>query len=44
MLTGQDSELMEKVFGAMEEVLTPYYRDGALLLRGAIWFVTADAA
>lgn len=44
LLTGQDSELMEKVFGAMEEVLTPYYRDGALLLRGAIWFVTADAA
>ena len=43
LLTGQDSELMEKVFGAMEEVLTPYYRDGALLLRGAIWFVTADA-
>jgi len=25
----------------MEEVLAPYYRDGALNLPGAIWFVRA---
>ena len=44
LLIGQDNEVMEKVFAAMEEVLTPYYSDGALLLNGKVWFVTADAA
>ena len=32
---------MERVFSTMEDVLAPYYRDGALNLPAAIWFVTA---
>lgn len=41
LLAGQEPALLEQVFASMEEVLTPYYRDGALNLPGAIWFVTA---
>jgi SAM-dependent methyltransferase len=44
LLAGQDAEVMEKVFFSMEEALSPFYKDGALLLPGAIWFVTAEAA
>jgi len=43
LLVDQNEETMEKVFAAMEEVLEPYFSDGALLLPGAIWFVTAEA-
>lgn len=43
LLAGADEALLNKVFPAMEEVLAPYYTDGALLLPGAIWFVTARA-
>ena len=43
LLMGQEPETMEKVFASMEEVMQPYYRDGALLMPGAIWFVTAEA-
>jgi SAM-dependent methyltransferase len=41
LLAGADEAVLEKVFTAMEEVLAPYYIDGALVLPGAIWFVTA---
>jgi ubiquinone/menaquinone biosynthesis C-methylase UbiE len=41
LLIGQDPDVMERVFSAMEDVLAPYYRDGALNLPAAIWFVTA---
>ena len=41
LLAGQDEAVMERVFLSMEEVLSPHYRDGALHLPGAIWFVTA---
>lgn len=43
LLTDQDGPVLEKVLGAMEEVLNPYYRDGALHLPAAIWMVTARA-
>jgi SAM-dependent methyltransferase len=43
LLAGQPPEVMAQVFGSMEEVLAPYYSDGALNLPGAIWFVTATA-
>jgi hypothetical protein len=41
LIAGQEPALLEKVFASMEEVLAPYYGDGALNLPGAIWFVTA---
>jgi SAM-dependent methyltransferase len=41
LIAGQESAVLEQVFASMEEVLAPYYRDGALNLPGAIWFVTA---
>jgi SAM-dependent methyltransferase len=41
LLADQQSDVMERVFTSMEEVLAPYYREGALHLPGAIWFVTA---
>jgi SAM-dependent methyltransferase len=44
LIAGQENEVMEKVFASMEEVLAPFFQDGALLLPGAIWFVTAEAA
>ena len=44
LLMDQDQDTKEKVFSAMEVVLAPYYRDGALLMSGAIWFVTAEVA
>ena len=44
LLTDQDEAVLEKVFAAMEEVLQPYYRDGALNLPAAIWMVTATVA
>ena len=43
LLTGQEPATMEKVFASMEEVMAPYFHDGALLMPGAIWFVTAEA-
>lgn len=44
LLTGADDAVLEKVFGAMEEVLAPYYNGKALNLPAAIWFVTARAS
>lgn len=41
LLEGQEAQVMARVLGSMEQVLAPYYRDGALNLPGAIWFVTA---
>ena len=41
LLIGQEPEVMERVFSTMEDMLAPYYRDGALNLPAAIWFVTA---
>jgi len=41
LLVDQEPDIMERVFSSMEEVLAPYYRDGALNLPGAIWFVRA---
>jgi SAM-dependent methyltransferase len=43
LLVDQEPDIMERVFSSMEEVLAPYYCDGALNLPGAIWFVTAAA-
>ena len=37
----QSEEIKEKVLVSMEEVLAPYYQDNALVMPGAIWFVTA---
>ncbi|MEP6391784.1 MAG: class I SAM-dependent methyltransferase [Halioglobus sp.] len=41
LLVGQEAAVLEKVFGSMEDVLSPHYRDGTLSLTGAVWFVTA---
>jgi len=41
LLIDQEPDVMERVFSTMEDVLAPYYRDGALNLPAAIWFVTA---
>lgn len=41
LLAGQEQDVLESVFGAMEDVLAPHYRDGVLSLTGAVWFVTA---
>lgn len=43
LLADADDAVQEKVFSAMEEVLAPYYNEGALVLPGAVWFVTAMA-
>jgi ubiquinone/menaquinone biosynthesis C-methylase UbiE len=44
LIMDQADDVKERVFGSMEEVLQPYFQDGALLMPVAIWFVTADAA
>jgi SAM-dependent methyltransferase len=44
LLMEQPEDVKEKVYTSMAEVLAPYYRDGALLMPVAIWFVTARAA
>ena len=41
LIAGQEPALLEQIFTSMEEVLAPYYSEGALNLPGAIWFVTA---
>ena len=41
LIAGQEPAVLQRVFASMEEVMAPYYRDGALNLPGAIWFVTA---
>jgi hypothetical protein len=41
LIAGQEPAVLERVFTSMEEVLAPYYSEGALNLPGAIWFVTA---
>lgn len=43
LLVGVDEAVQQKVFTAMEEVLAPYHKDGALALPGAVWFVGARA-
>jgi ubiquinone/menaquinone biosynthesis C-methylase UbiE len=43
LLVGADDTLLKKVFGAMKEVLAPYYNGSSLVLPAAIWFVTARA-
>jgi len=43
LLAGADDALLENVYGAMEEVLAPYYDGKELMLPGATWFVTAGA-
>jgi SAM-dependent methyltransferase len=43
LLVDQDQSVLERVFEAMEEVLSPHYEEGALSLTGAVWFVTAKA-
>jgi SAM-dependent methyltransferase len=41
LLAEQSEEIKEKVLVSMEEVLAPFYQDGALVMPVAIWFVTA---
>ena len=43
LLADQDTDTTERVFGAMEQALAPYFKDGALQLPGSVWFVTATA-
>ena len=43
LLVDQEQSVLEHVFEALEEVLTPHYEEGALSLTGAVWFVTAKA-
>ncbi len=43
LLADQPDAVRERVFTSMEEALEPYYRDGALVMPTAIWFVTARA-
>ncbi|MFK7977334.1 MAG: class I SAM-dependent methyltransferase [Halioglobus sp.] len=42
LLVGVEDAVQQKVFSAMEEVLAPYYKDGGLVLPGAVWFVSAN--
>ena len=42
LLADQPREVLDRVIPAMSEALQPYYRDGALELSAAIWFVTAE--
>jgi len=44
LITGQEPDVLERVFASMEEALAPYYRDGAIQMKGAVWFVTGSAA
>jgi hypothetical protein len=43
LLADHPDTVKEQVIASMEEVLGPYYNDGALLLPVAVWFVTARA-
>lgn len=42
LLADQPREVLDRVIPAMSDALQPYYRDGALELSAAIWFVTAE--
>ncbi|MEP5765286.1 MAG: class I SAM-dependent methyltransferase [Halieaceae bacterium] len=44
LLEGQDAAVREEVTDRVAEALTPYFKEGALHLPGAIWMVTAVAA
>lgn len=44
LLVGQDESVKEQVYKALETNMAQYYQDGAIVLPGAIWFVTATAA
>lgn len=44
LLVGQDEALKEQVYKALETTMTPFYKNGAITLPAAIWFVTATAA
>ena len=41
LLADQPQDVREQVFLSMEEVLAPYFTEGALVMPVAIWFVTA---
>ncbi len=43
LITGQEPDVLERVFKSMEEALAPYYRDGTIQMTGAVWFVTGSA-
>lgn len=43
LLAGQDEALKERVYQALEKSLADFYKNGAIELPGAIWFVTAIA-
>ena len=43
LLADQPDEILESVFLSMEQVLQPFYSDGALCMSSAFWFVTARA-
>ena len=43
LMAGQEQEVLERVFDSMEERLAPYFKNGALRMQGAIWFVTASS-
>lgn len=43
LMAGQEPDVMERVLASMEESLAPYYKDGALSMEGAIWFVTGTS-
>ena len=44
LLMGENEATRAKVVDAVSEVMEPYFRDGALQMKGAVWFVTATAA
>jgi SAM-dependent methyltransferase len=43
LLADQPDEILESVFLSMEQVLQPFYSDGALCMSSSFWFVTARA-
>ena len=44
LLMDADEPTRAQVVDAVTGVMAPYFRDGALQMKGAVWFVTASAA
>lgn len=41
LLADQDDEMRQRIYASAIEAMAPFFQDGQLSLRGAVWFVTA---
>jgi hypothetical protein len=44
LLVDQPQEVIDRIVDDAAQTMAPHYREGKLILAGAVWFVTAKAA